>query len=338
MAMAPAPCDAVGCAKQKPAGAPGRRRRRYEENAAQSPGRFPRRHDPVRFERARVVILASTYDKNGFADAEALAAQDQFGATLSLDFQGGTTASGTWIGNDEAAGYILTAAHNFCPDPGETGFRPAATYKYRTRDETSYDALEVTVNPEFACEKANGGDDDDHDGYDVAIVRLSRPVTGLDEPPLLNGGVSELGKKLTFVGYGTRGTGDTGETMGVGDGPAAAEGIVEETDDAMETDDSPPKSVGNYMVIWLPREDGSIPDPLDPNGAVTPVSPLAGLLGQGDSGGGAWILTDAGWVLAGVNASGSGEAQYGDTSNFARVAGLKNWIVSVFPDARFTGS
>ena len=63
-------------------------------------------------------------------------------------------------------------------------------------------------------------------------------------------------------------------------------------------------------------------------------SHYAGLLGSGDSGGGAWIETDAGWAIAGVNGDGSGQAQYGDTSGFARVSGHVPWITAIFPGAR----
>ena len=92
------------------------------------------------------------------------------------------------------------------------------------------------------------------------------------------------------------------------------------------------KDAGNYLGVFLPKEDASIPNPY--GGPATPVSRLAGLLGSGDSGGSAWLqLGDGRWAIAGVNSNGSGDANYGDTSWFVRVSTNAEWIASVFPDA-----
>ncbi|MCL9683636.1 hypothetical protein [Legionella maioricensis] len=94
--------------------------------------------------------------------------------------------------------------------------------------------------------------------------------------------------------------------------------------------------MGNYLGIWLPKEDGSLPNPLNEEGITKPVSPLAGILGSGDSGGPAWIKTDNGWAIAGVNSDGSGNAAYGDISWFPRVSSINKWIQQVMPEARLS--
>jgi hypothetical protein len=43
----------------------------------------------------------------------------------------------------------------------------------------------------------------------------------------------------------------------------------------------------------------------------------------------------ANWVVVAVNANGTGKAQYGDTSSFARVALMRDWILGIFPGAVF---
>lgn len=91
---------------------------------------------------------------------------------------------------------------------------------------------------------------------------------------------------------------------------------------------------GNYLGVWLGREDGSLTNPY--GGPDRPVTPLAGLLGSGDSGGSAWMNTETGWVIIGVNSNGSGNAAYGDSSWFTRVSSHRDWIRSIFPEARFS--
>ena len=88
-------------------------------------------------------------------------------------------------------------------------------------------------------------------------------------------------------------------------------------------------------AMALPAGDsGSIENSL--SGSNRPATPLAGLLGSGDSGGSAWMKTKAGWLLVGVNSSGTGEAKYGETSWFCRVSSHRDWIASIFPDAHFS--
>lgn len=65
---------------------------------------------------------------------------------------------------------------------------------------------------------------------------------------------------------------------------------------------------------------------------------LDGLLGSGDSGGSAWMRSERfGWVIVGINANGTGKATYGEHSEFARVSGLRDWILRLAPAARFVG-
>lgn len=277
-----------------------------------------------------VIILDSTYDEVGYADAEALAAQPQFAAIFAFctaEGEGCGDASGTWIGNDDQHGYILTAAHNF------DGGYGVDTWVYRARNGAYYKAADIDIHPHYTRVVAEDEVNEASLGFDVAIVTLDRPVTGAGEPPLLYTGDAELGQTLTFLGYGSRGAAGEGQNDDepAGEIAAAAQGVIESVTQLSLS--AAGGADGNYIQIYLPAEDGSAENPFGGETA-TPVSRLAGLLGSGDSGGSAWIETGDGWAIAGVNGNGSGNAQYGDTSGFARVSGHIPWITGIFPEAR----
>jgi hypothetical protein len=278
-----------------------------------------------------VIILESTYEAEGYAASEALAAEPQFAAIFALCDrvnEGCGNASGTWIGNDDEHGYILTAAHAFDGDDY------AARWAYRSRAGKYYTAVDVAVHPGYVRAEATKQESAYSLGFDIALVTLSEPVDDAGEPPLLYSGSDEQGMTLTFIGYGTRGSAGKGEDENepAGEVAAAAQGVVDRVlplvlNELGEAD-------GNSLEVFLPKEDGSVVNPITGAKGDKPVSDNAGLLGGGDSGGSAWIETDAGWAIAGINGDGSGKAQYGDTSGFARVSGHIAWITELFPGAR----
>ncbi len=281
-----------------------------------------------------VVILDGTwrdqggapgYEWVGFAAHLKLASEPQFRGVLALASDGETwgEASGTWIGNDDTHGWVLTAAHVF-----DLPARPDA-YVVRAPNGSVMKADRVFVHPKW------NGDAESRTGYDLAILRLTRPVAGAGAPPKLYGGGDEAGKLVTFVGYGSRGIGSVGEKAKFyrGSDKAAAQGVVDQWVDLVRP---PPRSGdgGNYLGVFLPKEDGSLANPY--GGARRPATPLVGLLGSGDSGGSAWMKLGATWVIVGVNGNGTGRARYGDSSWMARVSPHRDWITGIFPGAAFT--
>ncbi|GAB3124280.1 hypothetical protein GCM10027256_19950 [Novispirillum itersonii subsp. nipponicum] len=281
-----------------------------------------------------VVILDSQWKKDGgrkgreaagFTSALKLAAQPQFRGVLALSTDGESwgEASGTWIGNADGHAYILTAAHVY-DLPAQKD-----AYVVRAPDGRVLKADRLWLNPGW------NGDVNERCGYDLVILRLEDEITGLGEPPVIYSGSAEKGRLITFVGYGSRGIGSVGEDDAYyqGSDKAAAQGLVEEAEPVVrpmpETGDA-----GNYLGVWLPREDGGVASPYD--GDTVPSTPLAGLLGSGDSGGSAWMEDGGRWVLVGVNSNGSGNAQYGDQSWFTRVALHRKWILKIFPQTRFS--
>ncbi|WP_448207376.1 trypsin-like peptidase domain-containing protein [Azospirillum sp. sgz302134] len=281
-----------------------------------------------------VVILDSAWreeggargrEADGFGAHIRLANEPQFRSLVSLSSDGGRewgVGSGTWIGNDEAHGYVMTSAHNF--DEAEL-----AEMRFRTDGGSVLRGDRVWIHQGYETEG-------DHTGVDVAIVRLSRPVTDAGPPPLLYAGAAEKGKTITFIGFGTRGIGSVGEDerFNRGTDKAAAQGVVDEAV-PLRRGGVRQEDPGNFLSVFLPREDGHLENPI--TGARRPVSRYAGLLGAGDSGGSAWMPLGDRWVVVGINTSGDGKSQYGDNSWFVRVSGVRSWIASVFPGARFAG-
>lgn len=270
-----------------------------------------------------VIILESTFKQYGFKQAEALALAPQFASLIFLNGDS-SSGSGSWIGNYDGHGYVLTAGHMFPPGT------KVKDYSYETIDGTEYTGDALYIHPLW------NNNSETRTGYDFAIVRLDDEVTDVGPQPALYEGTDEKGKVVTFIGYGWRGKGTKGEDTSIdtGNRPAAAEGLIEVVVAAVEPVPQK-KDAGNYFGIWLPKEDGSIPNPFNEKGSVKPISPLTGILGSGDSGGPAWIQTENGWAIAGINSDGSGNAAYGDTSWFPRISEVQDWIVEIMPDAKF---
>ncbi len=274
---------------------------------------------------AAVVILDSTWaEEGGTADNPTagfgahieLANQPQFAATIAMSGDGKTVGecAGVWLGNDRRRGYVLTAAH--CFDDGYG----SSSYFYHTSTGAVMTGYDLAIHPRYI-------DVGETPGYDLAIVTLNQPVRGL-AAAVLYAGADEYEQVVTFVGYGIRGIASVGEDINYHDGlptKAAAQGFIDQLVESREE--------GDYFGIFLPRENGSLRNPN--GGPRRPITRFAGLLGVGDSGGPAFIETTAGWVVAGINSSGSGVAQYGDMSWFVRVAAAQSWIELVFAGAQF---
>ncbi|MBX9946075.1 MAG: hypothetical protein K2Y40_18515 [Reyranella sp.] len=286
-----------------------------------------------------VVILDSTWraegggpgrESEGFGAHEALARQPQFAGVMALsedDGESWNTASGTWIGNMAGPtglqGVVLTSGHNF--EPGEG----ADNYLYRTQAGTVRQGVRLDIHPLY------NRNNKERSGYDAALVRLDRPVTDAGPPPALYAGRDEDGRQIVMVGYGMRGIGSVGEheTYSGAERATAATNVVDEVMDAVVP---PPRSgdAGNWLQVTLRRESEG-------------AGRLGGLLGSGDSGGSAWMpvgmqagmqtgtQAGGGWAIVGINANGTGDATYGEQSEFARVSGLRDWILRLAPGARF---
>jgi hypothetical protein len=139
-------------------------------------------------------------------------------------------------------------------------------------------------------------------GRDVALLKLARPVEGV-EPALLYERRDEVGKLITFAGWGMTGDGLTGPSV-MGGALRGAHNRADRVDDATLY----------FNFDAPPRGDD-----------------LEGISGPGDSGGPALLEEGGRLYTIGVssgNSGGGGEhCKYGTTESYARVSAARAWIV-----------
>ena len=237
-----------------------------------------------------------------------LGQQNPFSAVgqLSVSFStgGGTSCSGTLIADQ----WILTAAH--CVD------RPVDSAAF-LRDTNFGFIDQVILHPDWQRNNFLGGGD-------LALLRLSTPITTID-PAEIYTGRDELGAQGTIVGFGQTGTGLTGAQAGTQGTLRAGNNVMDVLGTARGWDER----------ILLTDFDNPL-NPGDSNyGSSSPLD-LEYSIAPGDSGGALFILTDAGWQIAGVSSfvnstDGSPNSDYGDSNGFTRISDYSGWINSIIP-------
>ena len=157
-------------------------------------------------------------------------------------------------------------------------------------------------------------------GLDIGLIHLDTPVPDVT-PATRYRGREEVGRPGIFAGYGTTGTGLTGELN--------YDGV---------------KRVGINMIdtYFLGDADTSrlflvdFDNPLNPSdgilGSQDPLS-LEYLIASGDSGGPVFIGTESGLEVAGIHSFGFGldfiaDSDYGDITGHTRVTIFNDWIDS----------
>ena len=144
--------------------------------------------------------------------------------------------------------------------------------------------------------------------YDIALVRLEVEVEGIAPYPLYRG-EAELGQQLVIVGRGLHGTGIEGEPGATQDqNLRRATNIITKADDHWLE-----------VIFEEPGEDG--------------ITDLEGVGASGDSGGPAFLETETGLVIAGLNSWGDATfptrvGQYGAWDYSTRVSKYLEWLDS----------
>ena len=161
-------------------------------------------------------------------------------------------------------------------------------------------------------------------GNDIALIRLSTPVTGV-APATIYSGSNELGSTATIAGFGLTGTGLTG--------PAPSTASFRAGQNVLDVPGSVLGRSDNYLLADFDNPSSTASSSF---GSATP-SPLEYMPATGDDGGGAFINDGGMLKLAGLFAFGlkgpvrqpgsTSLGRYGDLMAFTRVSAFGNWIL-----------
>ncbi|AWM41900.1 FG-GAP repeat protein [Gemmata obscuriglobus] len=231
--------------------------------------------------------------------------------------------------------HILTAAHNFTtPGTGTVGITAAARVSFDMptagRIDIDVPVAGVTVHPGYT-----GGNENDLAVVTLPVLAPSGPTGTLGaERYAIYRGSDEVGQVVTIVGYGTIGTGTTGqqtnedltkrmtrnryETLGDRINYGGTQALIYDFDNGLAANDA----LGRILGI----NDLGLPD--------------EGTAGQGDSGGPVFVTVNGQLFVAGTTTSGPGvgnpdnparlnpavEAGFGTLSHDTRLSFHQTWI------------
>jgi secreted trypsin-like serine protease len=167
-------------------------------------------------------------------------------------------------------------------------------------------------------------------GYDLALFRLTTPVKGI-KPASLNTDRNEVGQVIFTNGFGSTGTGLTGNTGAAGT-RRAGQNVLDATAAQIvipgRTEAIPVGSDRTLLYDFdSPRRD------ISTLGSAAPLN-LEYSGAPGDSGGGAMIAAGRGYRIAGVVSGGYRplglrNGAYGTTAIYVRVSSHASWIRAV---------
>ena len=199
-------------------------------------------------------------------------------------------------------------------------------------------------------------------GWDIALFRLTTPVTGI-APAQLYTGTDELNSQVYTLGFGRTGTGTTASVNNVsGSIHAISNTIDRATSQVSGTSpggqlffDFDGGANGNTLATAGLPDANAFSTTLNPAGTIfgatsttTQVTRLGSIIeggtAQGDSGGPTFILDGGAWKVAGITSWGINPADnyganglYGDISALTRVSQSIDWINSILVPEPGTG-
>jgi len=292
-----------------------------------------------------VVVLHDIYDANsGSGTASGVNADDDtssqilagYSSHLALSLSNksylaaGVTNEGctfTWIGNNGGNAFFLGAAH--C-----TAEPTTSEFTFTTHDNIDFNA---PVNGWTRIQHPNYGGIGSNE-FDAVVYRVNGQTININDgmggtltQPTLYSGTDESNRVVTWVGYGTRGTGTTGQMDGINAHPAT--GTMPDWESS--------RAAGQNLI------DGTVSTTVryaifefDFDNPANAVSSFEGHLSSGDSGGPGFIDIGGSTVLAGIVSRSTDERYTQDDPSFGqntmtRVSGIQSWLSTAAPGVSF---
>ena len=225
----------------------------------------------------------------------------------------GYIASGVLISSQ----WVLTAGHVTAGNDFNGGGISSMSFTlYNGASPSQYAASDWYTHPGWGA--SNG---DVYDGYDIALVRLSTPVTGFTPATLApSSGFVEQG---TIVGFGSTGDGLTGYTS-LDQLKRAGNNMIDARGSG---------AVGDISSNVLFVDFDKFGDPSASSYGDTSPLPLEYLDAPGDSGGGLFVTRSGQTFLLGITSfvastDGSPNASYSDEGGFTDVTAFDSWITT----------
>ncbi len=207
----------------------------------------------------------------------------------TTDFESVGIVNGGCTGTLISPTHVLTAAH--CVESGRGGFIGDTQGTFTVNGQT-YGTVRVTPHPQY-------NPNDFSAGFDIAIMELDRPVSGVQPSEILRQ-APQVGDILTLVGFGESGTSQGGSNFDFG---------------TKHVGQTPLEQVTQNHLFWT----------LDNHNEANTA--------PGDSGGPAYVEVNGQLFIAGVTSGGAGDAHgLGGESFDTRVDTLASWIDAVVGD------
>lgn len=302
-----------------------------------SPQTFGIRHDRTLADYEAIGSNEPPFDSFGYPDFSSVVA---FSYSLDGSDEAEYVASGALVRPD----WVLTAGHNFFTEEQDAPAPVRGIIMLTGADPDAptgeYEVAELVFHPLWK--------DDFPTAYDLCLVRLSEPVTGVPLALINTDGVESVGQVVWSAGYGDYSAQPGHDPQGFSARHALAN-TLDRILHSSRSDESGREWPGGVLAVDFDSPMGDInslgdeffsDEELDLGEGDSSAEALAfeGATVAGDSGGPLFLRMDGQWRVVGVLSEGLPEpirnhadGSYGDISLFVRTSSHRAWLASVLP-------